>query len=182
MLIRTYVVLVILLLPTALEARQRNRPFKSAELTLEYPDNWVQQTNIGTVLVLVSTTRADAAVAIVRERLNQPLDASEMTETFVNIQADVLKEEHADATGLTAVLVTHPTLGPVVQADFTAPGNDSRRPGPDRIRQYALPRGQFLYRIVFRVRAIDFAKQELVFNAILKSLRITPPAPKEGQE
>jgi hypothetical protein len=179
MLIRSYVALALLLLPTALAAEQRYKPYKSAEVTLEYPDNWVQHTNIGTVLILVSTNRGDTSVAVERTKLNQPLDASEMTETFATIQAELLKEQYADATGVTAVIVTHPTLGPVVQADFTTPGTDPRR--PDRFRQYALPRGQFLYKIVCRARSADFAKQEAAFNVILKSLRINPPTLKESQ-
>ena len=178
MLIRNFVALALLLLPTALGAQPRYKPYKSAEVMLEYPDNWVQHTNIGTMLILVSTKGGETAVALERAKLNQPLEPSEMTETFATIQAEVIKDQYPDATGLTAVIVTHPTLGPVVQADFTMPGSDPRR--PDRLRQYVLPRGPFLYKIVCRARATDFAKQEAAFNTILKSLRINLPTLKEN--
>ena len=148
---------------------QTFKTFKSAELTIEYPDrDWQQLPGAGTVLVTFATKRGDAAVVIERAKLGQPLNAGDLTDVFADIESDLVKERYPDATDVKATLAAHGTLGQVVRVEFTRPAAG----GAERVRQFSAPGGWFIYRIVCSARTAEFPKHEATFDRVIASARI----------
>ena len=158
---------------------QKFKPYKSAALTMEYPDNWIQHPSLGNVVVMFSTSRADTSIAVERVRLSQPLVAAEMSDLSANLEAEDIKEQYPDATEIKSVLAAHPTLGRVIRSEYKRPG--SAGPArPDRVRQFSIPSGSFLYKIIFRAREADFAKQAPLFDHVISTVKIIDAPAKEG--
>ena len=63
-----------------------------------------------------------------------------------------------------------------------APDSKTKRPAVRmwRVRQFAVPVESFYYKIVFKARDSKFIELEKTFEFMIASVKITPPAVKEG--
>jgi hypothetical protein len=154
--------------------------FTSADVTFNYPENWRQ---IAVPLPTIATFARgdDLSFSINRQSVEYP---ENLNEAFIQYELENFRKNYPDATGLTSRVVTHKTLGEILQVEFIRPkgGGGSRR--PLRLRIFVIPAGTNIYRVVCLARADEFTRRhEPVFNQMMDSLVITPqtsPQTKQG--
>src|SRR6185436_7566514 len=104
--------------------------------SVEFPSDW-EWTIVspsGEPLVTLVQPKKEAAVVVERFRLTQSLAQDQITDVFVQIETDVLKENQPKITDVAAKIVTQGGKK-VVVIDYSRPGLGER----ERVRQYSFP-------------------------------------------
>ncbi len=148
--------------------------------SVEFPKDWrwMIVAGSGEALVTFVQPKSEAAVVVERFRLKQPLAMDEITDVFVQIETDVLKENQPRASDIGGKVLT--------QGRRRAVGVDYSRPGlteSERVRQYSYPVADSLYRITCMALTSQFKKYEATFATVAESLKSAgeldaPPSPK----
>lgn len=132
---------------------------------LEYPKkDWeLVPGGIATIASLVQK-KGEAAVVIEASRLNQPLSPDDITDLFGQLEGETVRDRQPSAVniqprvygagGRRFVLLTYERNGVA---------------GPERVRQYSIPVGSELYRLICSAAPPQFARYETVFAHIAAS-------------
>ncbi len=135
--------------------------------TLQYPKkDWLAVPGGGGVLLTLTERRVEATVAVEDKALNQPLAPDDITDLFAQLEIDAIKERQPKATDFQSRLLEAEGRK-IVIVQFTRPGLK----GPERVRQFSIPAGPHLYRVVCSSSPAQFAKYEPVFAHIAASFR-----------
>jgi hypothetical protein len=139
-----------------------------AHVTLEYPNkDWIVLPAGGFMLLSLAEKSGLALVQLERVRLNQPLTPDEVTDLFTELEARTIRDRHPDAKGFVSRVAT---VGKqrVVILQFDRVGTV----GDERVRQYSVPVGDSLYRLVCAASTGQFARVEVVFAHMAASLLV----------
>ena len=137
-------------------------------LSLEYPKkDWVVLPAGGSMLVSLAEKNGLALVQLEHETLRQPLGPEEITELFAEIEVDTIRQRHADATGFVSRLAMAGSRR-VAMLEYERPGTLAI----ERVRQYSIPVGATLFRLICAAPAAQFARVEQVFAHMAASLTI----------
>ena len=141
------------------------------QFTLEYPKDWQVIAGAGDTIVTFAQKKNEAAIVVERFRLNIPLAPENVTALFAQIESDFLKERQPKATEVNARLVER--NGPrMIVIDYARPGFAR----PERARQYSLPRGQMLFRLMCSAVTAQFTKYEPMFAHAAETFKVPEPA------
>jgi hypothetical protein len=126
--------------------------------TIDYPKDWMVVAGGGTVVATLASKNRDAAVVIDRSRLNQALASEDITDVFAQIESDLIHEREPDSTGLQSkVIDAGPQRLVVIQYVHAGLG------GRDEVRQYSIPRGRDLFRLICSAPQARFAAYDQIF-------------------
>jgi hypothetical protein len=135
---------------------------------VEWPKkDWLVVPSGSLALVLVSK-KGDAAVVVQRSSLRQPLDPSDITELFAQLEAESIKEQQK-VLDLQARVIDAGARR-LVAAQYQRDG----ALGVERVRQYSVPAGKRLYRLVCISTAGQFLAFDPVFAHIAASFTVLP--------
>jgi hypothetical protein len=143
------------------------QPQKAADapVQLDLPKKeWMALPGSGSVLLVLSSRKGDAVVLVEGSPLRHPLEASDITAEFAQIELDALKQQQPQAADFQSKVLT---LGErrLVAIQYARPGIF----GSERVRQYSLPFGNRLYRVSCITSAALFGAYEAVFSHIAAS-------------
>ena len=144
----------------------------SGAYTVEYPKkDWLVLPGGGASLVTLAQKKGEAAVVLERSRLNQALEPSEITDLFAQLEADHVKETQPRSADVRSrVIDAGPRRLAAVQYNRQGQG------GPETVRQYSIPVGRTLYRLICISTAARLAKYEALFAHIAASFAAAAPA------
>jgi len=136
--------------------------------SIEFPKDWkwLIVAGSGEALVTFIQPKSEAAVVVERIRLKQKLAQNDITDLFVQIEIDVLKENQPKAANFEGKVVSQNGRRAVV-VDYTRPGLGEN----ERVRQYSYPIGDSLYRATCMALNSAFKKYESTFANIAESLK-----------
>lgn len=136
--------------------------------SVEFPKDWqwTMVSGSGEPLVTFVHPRKEAAVVVERQRLRVALGRDQITDTFAQIETDLLKENQPRASDIASKMVTQNGRR-LILIDYFRPGLDVR----ERVRQYSYPVGQDLYRITCMAISTEFSKYESTFDTVVSSLK-----------
>ena len=136
--------------------------------SVEFPSDWdwTIVAPSGEPLVTLVQPKKEAAVVVERFRMKQSLEQDQITDVFVQIETDVLRENQPKITDVAAKIVTQGGKK-VVVIDYSRPGLGER----ERVRQYSFPVAQNLYRVTCMALAGEFRKYEMTFENVSESLK-----------
>jgi hypothetical protein len=138
----------------------------SGRVTLEYPaKGWKVLPAGGQTIATLAESDGRALVQLERVRLNLPLEADEVTSLFAELEARSIAEQHPDASGFVSRVSTSGARR-VVIVQYSRPG----AAGVELVRQYSIPVGDRLYRLVCAAPAVHFTKFERAFAHMAASL------------
>ena len=142
--------------------------------TIEIPKkDWRTLPGVGAVVVVFSDAKAEASVALEHARLQQSLEPSEITQLFVDIEVENIKARDAGSEGFRTALRTDPDGRRVIAIDFTRKGLK----GVERVRQFSLPSGSDLFRLICSAGPQQFDRYAPVFEHMAESFKIGPGMP-----
>ena len=137
--------------------------------TLQYPSkNWLIVPGGRASLVTLTHKKNEATVTIEYQPLQIELSPAEIDQTFAQIEAEPVSQQQPSATGVRSQ-VGDADGRKVVIIEFTRRGVT----GAERVRQYSLPIGKQMYRIVCSAPSAAFAKYEPVFANIVRTFAVT---------
>jgi photosystem II reaction center protein PsbP len=138
--------------------------------SVEFPTGWEWKiiSPAGEPLALFLHPKSEAAVVVEHLRLKLRLEAEEITDVFLNIESDYIKEHQPKATNVVARFSTR-NGRKIVIVDYTRPADDERAPERVRVRQYSLPEGQDLFRLTCMAAQSRFTRYESTFASIAES-------------
>jgi hypothetical protein len=137
-------------------------------VTLEYPKrDWLLLPSGGSMLVNLAEKNGNALVQLERTALKQALAPEEITDLFAELEAQTVHDRYPEATSFVSRLADVGRRR-IVMLQYDRPGTR----GAERVRQYSLPVGLSLYRLVCAAPAAQFARFEQVFAHIAASLTI----------
>ena len=135
---------------------------------LDWPKkDWLMLPSAGSLSLVMTTKKGDALVVVERTVLRQPLEPSDITELFAQLESDAVKEKGQvldvqarviDANGRRLVAVQFQRTGML---------------GPERVRQYSLPVGKNLYRLICISTAAQFLSYDPLFSHMAASFTAT---------
>jgi hypothetical protein len=152
-------------------AKLQVHPQRSADapLQVELPTkDWMVLPSSGALVLAAATRKGDAVVLIERSTLRQALDPADITELFAQIETDAIKERQPKATDFQSK-VLDAGARKLVAVQYSRPGVL----GNERVRQYSVPVGTDLYRVICISSAARFAVYDPVFSHVAASLTIT---------
>src|SRR4051812_15538703 len=140
----------------------------SSRFSVEFPKDWkwLIVAGSGEALVTFIQPKSEAAVVVERFRLKQKLAQNDITDLFVQIEIDVLKENQPKAGNFDGKVVSQSGRRSVV-IEYTRPGLGEN----ERVRQYSYPIGDSLYRATCMALNSAFKKYESTFANIAESLK-----------
>jgi hypothetical protein len=140
---------------------------------VEYPrKDWMVVPGGGASVLTLTHKKGEASVVLERSRLNQALEPSEITELFAQLEADYVKEVQLRSADLKSRVIDD---GPrrLAAVQFVRQGQG----GPETVRQYSIPVGRTLYRLICVSTPARIAKYEAVFAHIAASFAAAPAKP-----
>ncbi len=126
----------------------------ASRFSLEFPKDWQVNAGVGDVLVTFAQKKNEAALVVERFHLNLAPTAEKIDELFAQIEEDTLKERQPQAIAVSHRIADGNGRRFIV-IDYTRPG--LTRP-LERARQYSVPIGQDLYRLICSAAPAQFAK------------------------
>jgi hypothetical protein len=154
--------------PTATVQFQPQRAADAA-LQLDLPKkDWMVLPSNGSVLLMLASRKGDAVVLVERLVLNLPLEATDITELFAQIEIDAIKEQHPRAADFQSRVIDAGQRR-LVAVQYGRPGVL----GSERVRQYSMPIGKQLYHVTCISSAAQFAAYDPVFSHIAASFTAT---------
>jgi len=147
------------------------QPVKSPDgLQLEWPKkDWMLLPAAGSASLVVAAKKGDALVVIERSTLNQALEPADITDLFAQLEGDVIKERQPSAAELQSKVIDSESQR-LVAVQYSRQGTT----GPERVRQYSVPVGKQLYRLICVSTAGRFAAYEPVFAHMAATFVATP--------
>lgn len=136
-----------------------------APILLDVPKNsWMVLPATRSVLFLMAARKGDATVSVERAPLSITLQPEDVTDVLAQIQVDAIKAREPRATEFEArVLDAGDRRFVAVQYRRTGVT------GPERVRQYTLPVGHWLYHITCAASLTQFGSYDAVFAHIANS-------------
>lgn len=138
--------------------------------SLEYPRrDWQLVPGGGTVRAVVfsiAQREGEAVVVVEHDRLNIALQPEEITDLFAQLEADHLKERNESATKMASTVVER-NGGRMAVVEFERKGMKVA----ERVRQYSIPVGLDIYRIICSASLPLFQKHEAVFTHVADSFK-----------
>jgi hypothetical protein len=131
----------------------------AGRFSLDFPKDWQVNAGVGDLLVTFAQKKNEAALVIERFHLNLAPTADKIDDLFAQIEEDTLKERQPQASDVSHKIVDGNGRRFIV-IDYTRPG--LTRP-VERARQYSLPFGQDLYRLICSAAPNQFAKYDPLF-------------------
>lgn len=133
-----------------------------APFTLAVPkNNWMVLPATRSLLFLIAARKGDASVTVERAPLSIALQPEDVTDVLAQIQMDAIKAREPRATEFEArVLDAGDRRFVAIQYRRTG------ATGPERVRQYSLPVGHWLYHVTGAASLTQFASYEAVFAHI----------------
>jgi hypothetical protein len=153
--------------------RKGYQPFRGYpdRFTFEYPTKDWEQIAGGTSSVMTLTQKKrEAAVVIEYQPLRLELAPSEIDEEFAKLELEPVTTRQPGATN-TGLKLVEMGANKVIVIEYSRKG----LMGPETVRQYSLPLGKHLYRIVCSAPTASFGKHEAVFTAIVESFKLAAP-------
>ena len=139
--------------------------------TVEIPKKgWVAVAGGGPVALAVVQRDGEASIFVEHARLKQALAPEEITDLFAELEVDLLRQRQPrSARHVARVLEAGGRR--LIGIEFEQPGVT----GPERVRQYSIPSGEDLFRIVCSTTVQRFDLYAPVFAHAATSFNIAPP-------
>jgi hypothetical protein len=131
----------------------------AGRFSLEFPKDWQVNAGVGDVLVTFAQKKNEAALLVQQFHLNLAPTAEKIDELFAQIEEETLKERQPQAIAVSHRIADGNGRRFIV-IDYTRPG--LTRP-LERVRQYSVPIGQDLYRLICSAAPAQFAKYDPFF-------------------
>jgi hypothetical protein len=152
-------------------AKLQTRPQRSADapLQVEVPTkDWMVLPTSGRLVLAAVSRKGDAVVLIERTTLLQALEPAEITELFAQIENEEIRKQQPKAADFQWKVLDSGARR-LVAIQYNRPGVL----GNESVRQYSVPVGTDLYRVVCISSAARFAAYDPVFSHVAASLTIT---------
>ena len=152
-------------------AKLQSRPQRSADapLQVEVPTkDWMVLPTSGRLVLAAVSRKGDAVVLIERTTLLQALEPAEITELFAQIENEEIRKQQPKAADFQWKVLDSGARR-LVAIQYNRPGVL----GNESVRQYSVPVGTDLYRVVCISSAARFAAYDPVFSHVAASLTIT---------
>ncbi len=129
-----------------------------AGFQVEWPKkDWLLLPSAGPFALVLATKKGDAMVAVERTSLRQPLQPSDITDLFAQLESDTIKEREKPVDLQARVIEAGDRRLAAVQYQRSGPQ------GTERVRQYSVPAGKRLYRLICVSSASQFLTYDPVF-------------------
>jgi hypothetical protein len=151
------------------------QPFQApaGKFSLEFPKrDWQTVSGVGSVIVVFSQAKTEASVAVEHAGLKQALAPEDITQLFVDLEVQNVKERDAKTGGFRTALRTGSDGRRVIAIDFTRQGLH----GVEQVRQFSLPSGSDLFRLICSASPAVFDRYAPVFEHMAESFKIGPAA------
>jgi hypothetical protein len=141
------------------------QPAKAADgFQMEWPKkDWMMLPSAGSLSLVMTTKKGDALVVVERTALRQPLEPSDITELFAQLESDAIKEK-GQVLDVQARVIDDGARR-LVAVQFQRNG----LLGAERVRQYSLPAGKNLYRLICISTAAQFLSYDPLFSHMAAS-------------
>jgi hypothetical protein len=142
--------------------------------TFEYPSkDWELVSGGASSLLTLTQKKREATVVVEYQPLHLELAANEIDDNFAKLESEPITTRQPDVNGVGMRLLDVGSSR-IVVVDFSRRGVT----GMERVRQYSLPVGKHLYRLVCSAPVGAFSKYEPVFTTIVETFRVAgAPAP-----
>jgi hypothetical protein len=131
---------------------------------MEWPKkDWLLVPSTSPLSVVLVSKKGDASIVVERSSLRQPLEASDITDLFAQLESDAIKAQQK------ALDVQARVIDAGAQRLAAVQYHRDGALGPERVRQYSIPAGKRLYRIV----CVSTAAQFLAFDALFAHIAST---------
>ncbi len=149
-------------MPDSASRSPATRPF-----VVSYPKrNWNIVPGQPPLLVIFAEARNGATVSVERSALRVPYSAGDSFEDFVGGEVRRLQTARPEAEGFESV-VRQSADGRLVVVEFV----EYSAFGPTRVRQYSIPKGLELYRVICSATRATFSRYDALFEYMAASLR-----------
>lgn len=137
---------------------------------MEWPrKDWMLLPAAGSLSAVVATKKGDAMVVVERTELRQPLEPSDITELFAQLESEAIKEKQKVLDVQARVIDAGERKLVAVQYQRTG------ALGAERVRQYSVPVGKQLYRVTCISSAARFLSYDPLFAHMAASFVATAP-------
>ena len=128
-------------------------------IRFEFPKkDWQLVSGGAVVIVSLAQRTGQAAVVVEHTKLNTALAPEDITDLFAQIEADTVREQQPAAADVQARLIAIDQRRLVITT-YSRLGVA----GPERVRQYSIPVGSDVYRLICSAATPQFADYEPVF-------------------
>ena len=135
--------------------------------SLEFPAaGWTTTPGQDLALVTLQHNQGQAHVTLEETELGVSLDPTEITTVFSNIEMDIIRERHPEASEFDSTIITDTTI-PIVVTHYRQTDAGAR----EKVRQYSFPRGKKLYRLICTAAESNFLRYEQIFAHIAASFQ-----------
>ncbi len=136
--------------------------------TLEFPTTgWSSTLATGSTLVTLQDEGGRAHITLEATDLGVSLDPADITTVFSDIEMDIIREQHPDASDFESSIITDAAT-PVVVTHYSRRDAGAQQ----QVRQHSFPRGMKLYRLIFTSSASEFLGYEHIFAHIAASFQV----------
>ena len=140
-----------------------------APLKIDMPKkDWMILPASRSVLFLMASRKGDAVVTVERAPLSLALAPEDVTDVLAQIQADTIKEREPRASEFEARVIDAGERR-FVAVQYRRPG----ALGAERVRQYSVPVGHWLYHVTCAASLAQFASYEAIFAHVAGSFSAT---------
>lgn len=137
--------------------------------TFEFPKkDWLTVPGGGSSLVTVTQKNTEATVVIEYQRMTLPLELEDITDLFGQLEQDVVKGRDPSAADVAVKMIADQGRRLAI-VDYRRTGVK----GPEVVRQFSIPVGQDLYRIICSTSAAGMQKYSGTFAHIAASFTPT---------
>jgi hypothetical protein len=151
--------------------RVQFQPIRVADagFQIEWPKkDWMLLPSAGSLALVVASKKGDAMVVVERTSLRQPLEPSDITDLFAQLESDAIKEAQKVLDVQARVIDGGDRRLVAVQYQRTG------ALGGERVRQYSVPVGKQLYRVICISAAPQFLAYDAVFAHMAASFTASP--------
>jgi hypothetical protein len=141
-------------------ARVQTQPVKPPEggFRIEGPKkDWMILPSAGSLSLVLASKKGDALIVVERTTLRQPLEPSDITDLFAQLESDAIKEKQKTLDVQARVIDGGERRLVAVQYQRTG------ALGAERVRQYSVPAGKQLYRLICISSAAQFLGYDTLF-------------------
>lgn len=141
-------------------ARILTQPIKPTDggFQIEWPKkDWMVLPSIGPLALVLASKKGDALIVVERSTLRQPLDPSDITDLFAQLEGDAIKEKQKPLDLQARVIDggDHRLVAVQYQRNGAL--------GVERVRQYSVPAGRQLYRLICISAGTQFLAYDTLF-------------------
>jgi hypothetical protein len=175
-------VLCVLAVPVTFAQGQPPEPRKNYQLLRVFPDrftceypakDWDVVPGGASSLVTVSQKKREATIVIEYQPMQLELAANEIDDNFAKLEAEPISARQSGVSGLSAKIQDINGHRAIV-LEYTRRGAT----GPEHVRQYSLPIGKHLYRVIGSAPVSNFERYAAAFDVAAASFLVSgAPAP-----